>query len=409
LAPLTQTPEKTLLNVAAAERMGRLTYAIRNVAAAAANLEAEGRRIVYLNIGDPLLYDFETPPEMVEAVVEAMREGRNYYGPSQGITPAREAVAGALEREGVDVSPGNLFITSGATEGIELALTAMLEPGDNVLTPVPGYPLYSAVLTKLNVEERRYRLDPSSRWRPDLDQAQSLIDARTRAIVVINPNNPTGAVWGRDTLERVLDLARRHHLVVLADEVYHAFTYGPRPPRLAALAGDVPVIGLDSLSKAYLATGWRVGWLSLHGRSLLGDVKRALTRLADARLCGPTPPQFAIPVALAGPHPSIEFARERLRDRRAITVRRLASIPGFSCNEPEAAFYAMPRFEGLGGKTDEEFVLDLLKTENVLIVHGSGFGMPPHEGYMRIVYLPPPSVLEGAFAGIERAARRWLG
>jgi alanine-synthesizing transaminase len=388
--------------------MGRLTYAIRNVAAAAAQLEAQGRRILYLNIGDPLLYDFQTPPAMVEAVAQAMRDGKNYYGPSQGITPAREAIAASLERDTVDVAPGDLFITSGATEAIELSLTAILEPGDNVLTPVPGYPLYSAVLTKLSAGERRYRLDPANRWRPDLEHADSLVDARTRAIVVINPNNPTGASWDRETLEQIVALARKHRLVILADEVYHAFTYGPRPPRIASLAGDVPVFGIDSLSKAYLATGWRVGWLSLHGAALMSDVKRALTRLLDARLCGPTPPQFAIPVALAGSHPEIDQARERLRERRELTVNRLSSIPGFWCAEPEAAFYIMARFDGLGARTDEEFVLDLLRSENVLAVHGSGFGMPASEGYLRIVYLPPPAILEGALDGIDRLARRWL-
>jgi alanine-synthesizing transaminase len=391
-----------------AERIGRLTYAIRNIAVAANRLEAEGRRVLYLNIGDPLLYDFETPPQLVEAVVRAMRDGKNYYAPSYGVTAAREAISASLEREGVWVPPGDAFVTSGASEAIEVALTAMLEPGDNVLTPCPGYPLYSAVLCKLGAEERSYRLDGDFGWRPDVEHLESLADARTRAIVIINPNNPTGAVWDEPTLLALLEVARRRNLVVLADEVYHTMTYRPRPPRIASLAGDVPVIAFDSLSKSYLATGWRVGWMSLHGEALLGELKGAIGRLLDARLCSPTPPQFAIPVALEGERAHVAEALARLRVRRDAAVDRLGRIPGITCVVPEGAFYLMARFEHLGGRTDESFVLDLLESENVLVVHGSGFGLQATDGYMRIVYLPPVPVLDAALEGLDRVARRWM-
>lgn len=394
-----------MIEIPPAQRIGTLKYAIRNIAAAAGRLEAEGRRVLYLNIGDPLLYDFETPPVLVEAVARAMRDGKNYYAPSAGIPVARTAISDALGREGVDAPPGDVFITSGASEAIEVAMTAMLEPGENVLTPCPGYPLYSAILCKTSAEERSYRLMPEAGWRPDLEHLESLVDSRTRAIVVINPNNPTGAVWDADTLEGVVEIARRHGLVILADEVYHTLTYGPRPPRIASIAGDVPVVAFDSLSKAFLATGWRAGWMSLHGDELRGSFKAAASRLLDARLCSPTPPQFAIPVALEGV--DLSGVMDRLRERREATVRRLGAIPGFWCYEPDAAFYLMARFEHLGGRTDEEFVLDLLAEEGVLVVHGSGFGMPANEGYMRIVYLPPVPTLEAAFNGLERVVERW--
>jgi alanine-synthesizing transaminase len=395
------------LKVVPAQRIERLKYAIRNVANAAAGLESEGRRILYLNIGDPLLYDFETPAEMIEATERAMRDGKNYYGPSAGILQAREAIAESLEAAGIDVAPGDVFVTSGASEAIDIAMTALLEPGDNVLTPLPGYPLYSATLTKLSAEERSYRLDPDNRWQPDLEHVESLIDGRTRALVVINPNNPTGSVCDEEVLRGLVDIARRHSLVLFADEVYHNYTYGPPPPRLAAVAGDVPVVAFDSLSKAYLATGWRVGWMTLHGTGLRVGLKGAITRLVDARLCGPTPPQFAVPVALAGGKAHLAETMNKLRARRDVTVERLASIPGFSCTAPEAAFYVMPRFSGLDGKVDEDFVLDLLTSEGVLAVHGSGFGMPAESGYMRIVFLAPVPTLETAFDGIERVATRW--
>ena len=394
------------MHIPQARRIGQLKYAIRNIATAAQRLEAEGRRILYLNIGDPLLYDFETPPDMVEAVARAMRDGKNYYAPSHGILAAREAVANSLEAEGVDVAPGDVFITSGASEAIEIAMTAMLEPGDNVLTPMPGYPLYSAVLCKLGVEERGYRLDSANGWRPDVGHLRSLVDERTRGIVIINPNNPTGAVWNESTLVELLDLARAHSLVVYADEVYHTMTYDAPPPRIAALAPDLPVIAFDSLSKSHLATGWRAGWMSLHGEQLQGEYKGAVGRLLDARLCSPTSVQFAIPVALEGASDHLAPTIRKLRERRDTAVRLLNEIPGFSCNPPEGAFYLMPRFDGLDGQTDEEFVLDVLNEEGVLLVHGSGFGLAPRDGYMRIVYLPPVDVLEAAIAGIARVAER---
>jgi alanine-synthesizing transaminase len=394
--------------VVPAQRIERLKYAIRNVANEAARLESEGRRILYLNIGDPLLYDFETPAVMVEAVERAMRDGKNYYGPSAGVFPAREAIAESLESAGVDVSPGDVFVTSGASEAIDIAMTSLLEPGDNVLTPLPGYPLYSATLTKLGAVERSYRLDPDNRWQPDLDHVESLVDARTRALVVINPNNPTGSVCDEEVLRGLVDIARRNRLVLFADEVYHNYTYGAPPPRLASVANDVPVIAFDSLSKAYLATGWRVGWMTLHGPGLREGIKGAITRLVDARLCGPTPPQFAVPVALAGGKAHLAETMVKLRERRDVTVERIASIPGFTCTAPEAAFYVMPRFTGLDGRSDEDFVLDVLSAEGVLAVHGSGFGMPAEQGYMRIVFLAPVPTLETAFDGIERVATRWL-
>lgn len=395
------------MEVRAAERIGRLKYAIRNVARAAQRLEAEGRRILHLNIGDPLLFDFQTPPALVEAVARAMRSGHNGYAPSHGVLAAREAVAASLEAQGIRVSPDCVMITSGASEAIEIAMTALLEPGDRILSPVPGYPLYSAIATKLNVEERGYRLDPARGFLPDLEHLASLADERTRAIVIINPNNPTGSVAREADLAPLLEFARRRGLVVLADEVYHLLVHGPRPPRIAALAGDVPVVAFDSLSKGHFATGWRVGWMTLHGAGLMGAVKTAVGRLLDARLCSPAPPQLAIPEALSGDQTHLGPALDRLRARRDLLVSRIDAIPGMRCVRPEGAFYAMARFEGPTRRTDEELVLDLLEREGVLAVHGSGFGLPAADGWFRLVHLPPTSVLEQACDAFARSAARW--
>src|SRR5438552_13784471 len=246
--------------ILAAARLEHVRYAIRDIAVLAEQLAREGKEVLPLNIGDPLKFDFRTPQHLIEAVVRAMRDGKDGYAPSAGIDEAIEAIRAQAERQGI----GNIqsvFVTQGVSEAVDLCLTALVNPGEDVLTPSPEYPLYSAVLAKLGAEPNGYALKEESSWQPDLDDLARRITSRTRAIVVINPNNPTGAIYSQRTLEGIAELARRHGLVIFADEIYDKLVLDETPHvSIASLAPDVPVITLNGLSNAYLVPGWRVGW-----------------------------------------------------------------------------------------------------------------------------------------------------
>jgi alanine-synthesizing transaminase len=379
----------TLRAIPTASRVHRFTYAIRNIVAEAQKVEAAGTRVRYLNIGDPVAFGFHTPSHLIAAVERAMRDGHNNYGPSPGIAAAREAVAAEYTRNGFPVAPDRVCITAGTSEGIELALGAIVDDGGEVLVPMPTYPLYTAVLAKLSARAKYYRLDPNHQWQPDLDHLKSLVTPETRALVVIDPNNPTGAVYPTDTRRALLAFAEDHGLVILADEVYGDLGFdGPVAP-LGLLNPDAAIISFSSLSKAYLAPGWRTGWMAVGRSPRLDDVMAAVKKLADGRLCSTVPMQYAVAAALDGDKSHQVGFRKDLKARSDLTVSRLRAMPGVSCVEPTAAFYAMPRVALPPGRTDEEYVKALLHATGVLCVYGSGFGLPPDQGFLRIVFLAP--------------------
>jgi alanine-synthesizing transaminase len=396
--------------VPVARRLENVRYAIRNIVAEAARLEAEGREILYCNIGDPLKFDFRTPPHLIEAVTRAMRDGDNGYGASAGAPKARTSVAQDLVRRGVPgVQPEDVIITAGASEAIELAMTALLEPGDEILLPSPGYPLYNAIAAKLGAGVVSYYLDEANGWSLDPARIQEVCTARTRAIVVCNPNNPTGGQYDRRTLEALLEVARRRRLIILSDEIYDRFSYGDPPVPLAALSDDVPVITFNGLSKAYLTCGWRLGWMVLSTPERTGGLKRGVLQLADARLCAPMPAQYAIPAALEGPQDHLAEMARKIRARRDFVLQRLKQIPGLSATPPAGAFYVMPRIELPEVRSDEQFILELVRETGVLFVHGEGFGQKPGTRHFRVVLLPPVPVLETAFDHLESFIRRRYG
>ncbi|HZH77264.1 MAG TPA: aminotransferase class I/II-fold pyridoxal phosphate-dependent enzyme [Archangium sp.] len=389
-----------------ARHIENVRYAIRNVVAEALRLEAQGRRILYLNIGDPLKFDFQTPPHLIEAVHRAMRDGHNGYVPSAGIPAAREAIAREAVRQGIPgITPLDVVVTNGASEAIELALTALLEPGERVLVPSPGYPLYNAVATRLAVQAVPYSLDEDRGWSLDLTEIDALCTPGTRALLLCNPNNPTGAVLDRNVLEGLLEIARRRGLVILSDEIYDKLLYDKVHLPTASLATDVPIITFGGLSKSYLACGWRVGWLVFCNAHLMPGLKAAVLRLADARLCSAGPPQYAIAPALEGPQTHLAEMMGRMRSRRDLMVRRINAIPGLSVVEPAAAFYAMPRLQLPSVTSDEDFVLSLLRETGVLFVHGSGFGQKAGTTHFRVVFLPPEDILTTAFDRLEAFVR----
>ena len=378
-------------------RVGQFSYAIRNIVVEAQRVEAAGKKVRYLNIGDPVQFGFAPPAHLVEAVERALRDGHNGYGPSAGLASAREAVAAEHTANRWPISPDRVFITAGTSEGIELALTALLDEDGDVLVPLPTYPLYTAIIAKLGAEARCYRTDPTRGWIPDMDHLASVVTPRTRAIVVIDPNNPTGATYPTAARRDLIAFADRHGLAILADEVYADLGYdGPLPP-LGQLDSDAPIISFSSLSKAYLAPGWRTGWLSIGRSSRLDAVATAIRKLADARLCSTVPMQYAVTAALTGDKSHQVKFRADLKVRATQTGDALRAMPGVTCTTATAGFYAMPRIALPPGRTDEEYVLGLLCETGVLVVYGSGFGLPASDGYLRIVFLASPEELSEVY------------
>ena len=295
--PLTQARE-----VLPASRLENVRYAIRDLACVADEVAKQGHHILALNIGDPINFDFETPGHLIEAVYKAMRDGKNGYAPSPGVQEALEAIRGEAARKGI-TTVQDVFVTAGVSESVDICLSALLNPGENILTPSPDYPLYSAVLAKLGIELNTYYLNESDGWQPDLADIRRKITPRTRALVLINPNNPTGSICSRGMLERIAELARRHNLVVFADEIYDKLILDDdRHISIASVAPDVPVVTFGGLSKNYLAPGWRLGWGIVSGEeTVVKPYAEGIAKLLRSRLCANHPEQYAIKPALEGP------------------------------------------------------------------------------------------------------------
>jgi len=391
-----------------AARLSRFSYAIRNIIVEAKRVEAAGRHVRYLNIGDPVAFGFHTPPHLIAAVERAMRDGHNGYGPSPGIASGRDAVAAEYTSRGFPVTPDRTFLTAGTSEGIELVLGALVDERSDVLVPLPTYPLYTAVIAKLGARALFYRTDPDSGWMPDLDHLRSIVTPATRAIVIIDPNNPTGASYSAATRRALLDIADRHGLAILADEVYGDLGYDGRVAPIGSLDPDAPIISISSLSKAYLAPGWRAGWMGIGRSPRLNDAVKAIAKLADGRLCSTLPMQYAITAALTGDRSHQASFRTALKERAAVTTDLLNAIPGITSVAPTAAFYAMPRVALPKGRSDEDYVLALLRETGVLCVHGSGFGMAPEDGYLRIVFLTSPEELRTIYGLMADFTREYM-
>ena len=395
MSPTLPKPHEIL----AATRLEHVRYAIRDLAVLAEDLTRQGKQILPLNIGDPLVFDFQTPAHVIEAAAKAMRDGYNGYAPSVGAKPALEAIREEAERKGIQ-NIQSVFVTEGVSEAVDIVLTALLEPHQSVLTPVPDYPLYNAILAKLNAQPASYSLDESNDWQPDVDHLESLITSGTRAMVVINPNNPTGAVYSRDTLEKIVDVARRHNLVIFADEIYAKLILdGDAHIPIASLAPDVPVVTFGGLSKEYLAPGWRVAWGIVSGDpAVVTPYVQGIHKLLRARLSANHPLQYAIPAALGGPQDHLQETINKLRRRRDLVMEWSQRTRRASCVSPRGAFYAFPRLDI--PESDETFVRGLLAEEQVLVVHGEGFGQAPGTRHIRIVFLPSEAVLEQALGKI---------
>jgi len=393
-------------------RIADVRYEIRgDLARRAAEIEAAGRDVAKLNIGNPGLFGFSVP-DHVRSAIEANLTRSEAYCHQKGILPARLAIAEQMHAHGVAAAhPDRIFIGNGVSELIDLALRALLDPGDEVLLPSPDYPLWSAATT-LNGGAPVYYPCPAQRGHlPDAGEIEALITPRTRALVIINPNNPTGAVYPRALLEALVDVAARHRLTLLSDEIYDEILYDGAPfVPLARLAGDVPCLTFDGLSKVQRACGYRVGWLSLTGApAALGEIEHGLDLLASLRLCANVPGQWAIAPSLRGADTISPLTAPggRLHETRRAVIEACARSRFLELVAPSGALYAFPavRRAALPAFDDDAFALDLLDHESVLVVPGSGFNDASH-AHFRITLLPLAADMREYFARIERTLER---
>lgn len=407
-----------------AERSLQMEYAIRDVVLPARELEATGHEILKLNIGDPCAYGFATPPHIVEALAAAARAGHNGYTASEG-DPAYVAAIRRREkrRNGMDYAAADVVVGTGVTEVLQLLLGASIEPGDEVLIPGPAYPPYDSLTRYFGGTPVHYATLEDEDWQPDVDDVRAKITDRTKAVCLINPNNPTGALYAESVVKEFAALVGEHqdHCFLVSDEIYDEMTFDGKQTATACVAPDVPTVTLNGLSKVYLAPGWRVGHMLVNDpQGSLVDIKRGVLKVARNRICASSIAQRAAAAALDGPQDHIARVNATLAKQRDVTVKRLNEIEGMSCARPDGAFYAFPRLDciadarGADGSlpgaspwaSDKEFVLDFLRTEKVLTVHGSGFDRAYGRDHFRMVILPATDILETAFKRLDAFLRR---
>jgi alanine-synthesizing transaminase len=391
-----------------ASRLQDVRYDIRGpVLRRARQLEAEGHEILKLNLGNPAPFGLNAPESVLRDVVHSIRDAQG-YSDARGIYPARLAVAESFGRKGVaGVGPDDVFLGNGVSELIVMALQGLLDPGDEVLIPSPDYPLWTGAAGLCGGRAVHYRCDEQAGWAPDLDHVAEQITPRTRALVIINPNNPTGAVYSRQILLGLLDLARRHRLLVLTDEIYDQILYEDAVHEsAAALAPDLLVLTLGGLSKTYRLAGFRSGWLVVSGpRGEAAEYLEGLELLANMRMCPNVPAQYAIVPALGGRSSIAGLLQPggRLREQRDHAWQKINEIPGVDCVKPEGALYLFPRLDPDVHKIpdDERMVIDLLEQQHLLLTHGTGFNLPTTD-HLRLVFLAPVGVLDDAIGRLAR-------
>ncbi|MEV6975089.1 pyridoxal phosphate-dependent aminotransferase [Kitasatospora sp. NPDC093806] len=382
------------MQVIQSSKLANVCYDIRGpVLDEAMRLEEQGHRILKLNTGNPALFGFDAPPEILQDILRNLSSAHG-YGDSKGLLSARRAVVMHYEERGLHgLTVEDVFLGNGVSELIQLAMTALLDDGDEVLVPAPDYPLWTASVSLAGGTAVHYRCDEQSEWYPDLADIEAKVTDRTRALVVINPNNPTGAVYPREVLEGLVGIARRHQLVIYADEIYDKILYDDAEHvPLATLAPDLFCVTFNGMSKAYRVAGFRSGWMVLSGdRTRARSYVEGLTVLASMRLCANMPAQHAVAAALGGRQSikDLVLPGGRLLESRDAAWRLLNEIPGVSCVKPKGALYAFPRLDPkvFKIKDDARMVLDLLRAERILLVQGTGFNWPEPD-HFRLVTLP---------------------
>ena len=390
------------------DKLANIFYEIRGpVLDEAARMEDEGHRILKLNIGNPKPFGFDAPDEIITDVIKNLPHSEG-YSESKGIYSARKAVMQHYQKQLVhNVEVDDVYLGNGASELIHLACTALVNNGDEVLIPSPDYPLWTGAVTLAGGTAMHYRCDEQADWFPDLDDIRSKITSNTKAIVIINPNNPTGAVYSKALLLELIALARQHNLIVLADEIYDKIVFdGEKFHCLASLSTDVLTLTFNGLSKAYRLCGWRSGWMVVSGpKQQAGDLIAGFNMLASMRLCPNVPAQYAIQTSLGGYQTIKDLVTPggRMYEQRNLAVEAINNIPGLSVVKPKGALYLFVKMDKqrFGLVDDEQMALALLRQEKIMVVHGSGFNFHDVD-HFRMVFLPSNEVLQEATTRMAR-------
>jgi aspartate/methionine/tyrosine aminotransferase len=382
------------------KKVAGVEYAIRDIVSAAREIEQQGKKVDYLNIGDPVQFGFQPPDNVKQALVDSVKNGNNFYTQSEGLPELLDEIAKKENAKGLCIDSKNIIVTNGVSEGLDMVISSIVEDGDEVLLPGPYYPPYASYVRLHGGKPIEFAVNLQNS-QPDIDDIRTKITTKTVAICLISPNNPTGLIFDENSLKQIVDIANEHSLYIICDEIYDKIIFDQKFTGIGKVAGDSPVIILNGFSKVHLMSGWRIGYIAFNNSPQLDMIRENLPKLARVRISTNLPVQYAALESLRGSQNYIsEFVAE-LKKHRDYVVKRLNSMKNISCSTPQGAFYAFPKIENNPYNSDKDFVLELLKEKAVLTVHGSGFGTQYGSGHFRIVYLPNMEILESAMDKIE--------
>lgn len=382
------------------KKVAGVEYAIRDIVLAARKIQQKGMQVDYLNIGDPVQFGFQPPDNVKQALIDAINKGENYYSSSEGLLELRSEIAKKEKAKSLSVSPDDILVTNGVSEGLDMVISSIVEDGDEVLLPGPYYPPYASYVRLHGGIPVEFAVDLNNST-PDIDDIKSKITSKTVAICLISPNNPTGVVFNEKSLKSLVEVANENNLYIICDEIYDQIVFDGKFVGIGKVAGDSPVIVLNGFSKVHLMSGWRIGYIAFNQSPQLEAIRENLPKLARVRIATSLPVQHAALESLRGPQDYINDFVSEIKKRRDLVVKRLNEIPGLSCPNPKGAFYAFPKIEDKRFSDDKEFVTKLLESKGVLTVHGSGFGEKYGSGHFRLVYLPSLKILDSAMNKIE--------
>ena len=386
------------------KKVAGVEYAIRDIVSAAREIEKQGQKVEYLNIGDPVQFGFQPPDNVKQALVDAINSGNNFYTQSEGLPELLDEIAKKENAKGLSIDSKNVLVTNGVSEGLDMVISSIVEDCDEVLLPGPYYPPYASYVRLHGGKPIEFAVNLHNS-QPDIDDIRSKITTKTVAICLISPNNPTGLIFDENSLKQIVNIANEHNLYIICDEIYDKIVFDQKFTGIGKVAGDSPVIILNGFSKVHLMSGWRIGYIAFNDSPQLDSIRENLPKLARVRISTNLPVQYAALESLRGPQDYISEFVSELKQHRDYVIKRLNSMDNISCSNPQGAFYAFPKIENNPYNSDKDFVLELLKQKGVLTVHGSGFGAKYGSDHFRIVYLPKMGILETAMDKIEDFVR----